>query len=535
MTKKTRLILSILGGLLTALPWWGAPGPLLLISFVPLLLVEEDLGKEDGHLLSVLSFSFIFFFTWNAVVTWWLARIHFSGGMSVIILNASFMSLVFVLYAAIKKNTGGGAVIFLILWTGFEFLHHRGDLSWPWLSLGNGLAVNTGIVQWYEYTGMAGGTLWVLSVNAILFAGIRHYLQCRRVHGNIYPCLLRYRPVLAGTILLLLFVIVPPAISVYMLNSPAEKMNSYGILILQPVLDPYGNKYDGMSNTQRVDQLLLMAESKMHLEPDFIIAPETSVDSVWITGPGNGIIKRIEEFTGRYSGTGMVLGATTFSAVPGSGRSFTTREGDGGNLYEVQNSALYFDSGTFSGVYHKHFLANGVEQVPFQNVFNFLGRLSINMGGVSGSLKAGEGPGVLRSLPPEPLVFGILICFESSYGEYASRMVRKGAEIILVISNDGWFKNTGAYTQHLRLSQVRAIETRRDIVRAANTGISCHISSTGEITESLGWWEEGSLLVYPSANRELTFYARSGDYLGRSALFFSLLMILNLLSGIFRK
>ena len=373
----------------------------------------------------------------------------------------------------------------------------------------------------------------MLIVNAILFAGIRHYLHRRRVAGNIHSPFLQYRAVLFRTTLLLLFVTVPPVISVYMLHKQEEKKSNYGILILQPVIDPYEDKYAGKSNTQRLDQLLHMAERNMHMKPDYIVAPETSVDSIWITGPGNEIIKRIEEFAGRYPGVGMVFGATTFSAVTSPGRSFTTREGDAGDLYEVQNSALYFDSGSLSGVYHKHYLANGVEQVPFQNAFHFLGRLSINMGGVTGSLKAGEGPDVFRSLPPESLVFGILICFESSYGEYTAQMVRKGAEIIIVISNDGWFKNTLAYRQHLRLSQVRAIETRRDIVRAANTGISCHISSTGEITGSLDWWEEGSLLVYPSVNRELTFYARSGDYLGRSALFFSLLMILNLLSGKF--
>ena len=113
MTKRTRLILSITGGVLTAMPWWGAPGLLLLISFVPLLIVEEDLRKENGHLLSVLSFSFVFFFTWNALVTWWMARIHIVGGMSVIILNASLMSLVFVLYAAIKKGPAAGQSYFL--------------------------------------------------------------------------------------------------------------------------------------------------------------------------------------------------------------------------------------------------------------------------------------------------------------------------------------------------------------------------------------------------------------------------------------
>ncbi len=509
-------MLAVSGGLLAALPWWGAPSVLLLICFVPLLFIEEELQKEGGHLFSVLPVSFIFFFSWNLAVTWWIARIHFIGGMSVIILNAAIMSLVFMLYAAIKKGTGAGAAVFVILWAGFEFLHHRGDLSWPWLSLGNGLAGDIRMVQWYEYTGMAGGTIWVLLVNVMLFELIKH--------GHRY---IRFRSLVIRSALFLFILVVPPSVSLYMYNSYKPNDNPVSFLVLQPVMDPYGDKFSG--NSRRLDQLLFMAESNMHMEPDYIVAPETSVDSIWITDGDNEIIFRMGEFMERYPGTGMVIGATTFSKVSRHEKSVTTRVDAQGRFYEVQNSALYFDSGKLSGVYHKHYLANGVEQVPFQEILGLPGRLSLDMGGVSGSMKPGSGPEVFRSqLNDDAPVLGTLICFESSYGEYAAGMVRKGAELIIVISNDGWFKNTGAYRQHLRLSRLRAIETRRDVVRSANTGISAHISSRGDIAGSLGWWEEGALFIRPSLNSKVTFYARTGDFLGRTAVFFSLLMVLNL-------
>jgi apolipoprotein N-acyltransferase len=516
MKNSTRWMLAVSGGLLAALPWWGAPSFLLLICFVPLLFIEEDLQKEGGHLFPVLSISFIFFFSWNLVVTWWIARIHFIGGMSVIILNAAIMSLVFMLYAAIKKGTGAGVAVFVILWAGFEFLHHGGDLSWPWLSLGNGLAGDIRMVQWYEYTGMAGGTIWVLLVNVLLFELIRH---CHRATP--------FRSLLIRSALFLFILIVPPAVSLNLYYSYEQNNNPVRFLVLQPVMDPYGDKFSG--NSQRLDQLLYMAESNMHLEPDYIVVPETAVDSIWITDGDNEKIFRIGEFMAHYPGTGMIIGATTFSAVSPDEKSVTTREDARGRFYEVQNSALYFNSGQFSGVYHKHYLANGVEQVPFQRIFGFAGRLSLDMGGVSGSMKPGPGPEVYRSpVNDDAPVFGTLICFESSYGEYAASMARKGAEVLIVISNDGWFKNTGAYRQHLRLSRLRAIETRRDVVRAANSGISAHISSRGDIAGSLGWWEEGAFIATASKNGKLTFYARTGDFLGRTAVFFSFLMVLNL-------
>ena len=157
----------------------------LLVCFVPLFLVEDDLENYGEGSLSTLPFSFVFFLIWNIIVTWWIARIHLAGGLSVIILNAAIMSLVFFIYSAIKKNSGGGVAIFLILWTAFEFLHHRGDLSWPWLSLGNGLAGDIRIIQWYEYTGMPGGTVWVLLSNIMIYVVICKY-QKQRPPG---PCM----------------------------------------------------------------------------------------------------------------------------------------------------------------------------------------------------------------------------------------------------------------------------------------------------------------------------------------------------------
>jgi apolipoprotein N-acyltransferase len=516
--NSTRLAMTVGGGLITALPWWDFPGILLLVSFIPLLLVEEDVQKKDEGLPAVLFYSFGFFITWNIIVTWWLARIHLIGGISVILLNSALMSLVFMLYSAIKKGTGSGAGILVILWTGFEYLHHSGDLSWPWLSLGNGLAVNAAAVQWYEYTGMTGGTLWVLLVNVMLLAVVKPGFW----HGK------GKQATVFGVILPVILIALPYAVSLHIYRTWDPAAGRYSFLILQPVADPYGDKFSGRTNEQRLDQLLELARKNIYPGIDFIVTPETSVDSIWITDPGNEILGRFREFSSEYPGTGLIVGATTFSSVGCGEQSFTTRINESGELYEVQNSVVYFERGEYSGVYHKHHLANGVEQVPFQEFFSFLRWFSVDLEGVSGSMKAGPGAEVLVWPHHDSITMASLICFESSYGNYAAGMVVRGAEIIVVLSNDGWFRDTGAYRQHLRLSRIRAVETRRDIVRAANTGISCHITSRGDITGSLGWWEQGAVVVHAAANNEKTFYVRSGDFTGRAALFFSFLLILNL-------
>lgn len=518
MTNRIRWTLTISGGILAGIPWWGTYWPFLLICFVPLLLVEDDLRNKGEGSLSVLPFSFVFFLVWNIIVTWWMARIHLVGGISVIIINAALMSIVFLLYAVIKKNTGRGVVIFIILWTAFEYLHHRGDLSWPWLSLGNGLAADVRIIQWYEYTGMPGGSVWVLISNGFIYALIRRYLD-----NLSSPGLHMHIALLTGIL------VFPPAVSLYVFNSYEDVDDKAGFLIVQPVVDPYGDKFSGKSNSQKLDQILNMAERNIEEEVDFIITPETSVDSIWVNHPGDSLISQIKGFTARHPGAVLVMGATSFIYVDRSENAVTARMDDRGAYFEVRNSALYFASGSYLGAYHKHYLANGVEQIPFQRYIRFMERFSVDLGGVSGSLKPGKGPEVFRSPFKDNLITGTLICFESSYGEYAASMAEEGAEIIIVISNDGWFKNTGAYMQHLRLSLIRAVETRRDIVRAANTGISCHISGRGEIIEKTGWWEESSLMVHPARNKSKTLYTRSGNYLGRTAIFFSLLLLLDLI------
>ncbi len=489
---------------------------ILLFSFVPLFFVEDDIQNQQEPALSVLPYSFLFFFLWNLIVCWWMARIHFIGGMSVIILNSVLMCVVFLLFSWVKRSTGGGPLIFAILWIGFEFLHYKGDLSWPWLSLGNGLAGNIRIIQWYEFTGTTGGSLWVLCVNIMLFKVLKSFIK----QGPVMTNYLR-------TILTVCVIIAPVAISHRILNSYIEEDKATGFLILQPGLDPYDDKYTSVSNSDRLDHLLILAENNIRKETRYIVSPETSVDSIWITNPADTLSMKILKFLDQYPGTGMVLGATTFSSVSPEEKSVTTRIDQQGNLFDIYNSALLYFDNSINNVYHKHYLANGVEQIPFQRIFRFLGRLSLDLGGVSGSLKRGKGQKVFRKPGSEYATLGILICFESAYGEYAARMVRDGAEVLLVISNDGWFKNTGAYKQHLKLSQIRAVETRRSVVRAANTGVSCSISQTGEITDQLDWWKEGALPVCANKNDRITFFSLYGDYPGRVALVFSILMVLN--------
>ena len=104
--------------------------------------------------------------------------------------------------------------------------------------------------------------------------------------------------------------------------------------------------------------------------------------------------------------------------------------------------------------------------------------------------------------------------------------MKKGAELIFVITNDGWWKNTPGYRQHLSFARLRAIETRRSVARSANTGISAFINQRGDLIQTTGWWEEAAIKSTLKRNEKMTFYVKYGDYIARISVFVSVLLIL---------
>jgi apolipoprotein N-acyltransferase len=107
------------------------------------------------------------------------------------------------------------------------------------------------------------------------------------------------------------------------------------------------------------------------------------------------------------------------------------------------------------------------------------------------------------------------ICYESVYGEYMGGFINKGAELIFIITNDGWWGNTPGHRQHCSYARLRAIESRRSIARSANTGISCFVNQRGDITQATEYWVPAAIKQTINANSELTFYTEHGDYIAR--------------------
>ena len=164
-----------------------------------------------------------------------------------------------------------------------------------------------------------------------------------------------------------------------------------------------------------------------------------------------------------------------------------------------------------------------------------LEKYAINLGGVVGSLGVDKKIQLFSNNQTDTQI-APLICYESVYGDYVAKMVKMGASVIFVITNDGWWGKTPGYRQHFLFDVLRAIETRRDVAQASTTGISGFINQKGEILQQTKYWEKTALKQNVNLNTYKTYYVKQGDYFGRISSYISVLILLvSIVQGILKK
>ena len=133
---------------------------------------QSTVKKKDNIFL----FSFLTFLAWNSLTTWWVWNSTPAGSIAMILLNSTFMATTFWLYHITRKkifHNKDGFFLLILFFLAFENLHLTWQLNWPWLNIGNVFSHNHTWVQWYEFTGTAGGTIWVLLANILAYRVIK--------------------------------------------------------------------------------------------------------------------------------------------------------------------------------------------------------------------------------------------------------------------------------------------------------------------------------------------------------------------------
>jgi len=522
-------LLSLLSGLLLSFAWFPQGFvALVFIAFVPLLLIEQTVASNPEKYKSLLLFacSYLTFFIWNILVTWWVKNASFGGAAMAILCNALLMTLVFMLFHKTKKRVGGkyAALIFITFWLAWEYFHLNWHLSWPWLTLGNVFADTPSWIQWYEYTGVFGGSLWILTINCLL-ADIfikREKSQKLKVRRGA---------------LALVLIIVPIILSLFV-GFFANKFwkGEIDIVIVQPNIDPYYEKFNGNYDEQ-VIKMLQLASQKVNDQTEYLILPETALpENIWENKmEESSAIQLLRKFLQRFPNLKIVVGASTAKIYQyGEDLSSTARKfGGSEDHYDSYNTGLQIDSSNTIQIYHKSKLVPGVEKMPFPFIFKYLEDFAIDLGGTSGSLGKQDERTVFIS-PNSNYSTAPVICYESIYGEYVAEYINNGAQFISIITNDGWWGNTPGYKQHLKYGALRAIETRKWIARSANTGISCFINPLGEISQPTEWWQPAVISGKIQLSNEKTFYVHFGDYIAKAAVCLALLFYIYSLLFLFK-
>ena len=407
------------------------------------------------------------------------------GSITAFIISSLLMSLAFILFHNVKTVIGNKRGYFALsfFWISIEYLHLHWELAWPWLTLGNVFATIPEIVQWYEFTGVLGGSMWVLVINILLFLW-----SDKRYRWNYKKLILPF------TILLI------PIIISLSLKTDFDEGKTIEVVIVQPNIDSYNESFFN------IDTFISLSESKITESTELLLAPETVLQG---RRDENDLIKysdidKLLNFQEKYPKLNILIGATTRD-----------------NNNNVYNSAIFMSHEKDPLYHHKTKLVPGAEAIPYPSLFNrFKNLFSVELDGAVGHYAKGKDITVFRNEKVDILP---LICYESVFGDV---ITGTKSNIIAIITNDGWWRNTAGHKQHFQYARLRAIEQRKSIIRSANTGISGLINPDGKVVKKTKWNKEIAINVKVSLNEKATFYNRYGDYIGRISSFVAVLLIL---------
>ena len=527
MSLFKQISLAVLSGLLLGAAWLPGFTWIIFIAFIPFFILTENIKKSSykNKKTRIFLLTYLGLFIWNISDTWWIWYASEGGAVAAIVANTLLMAFTYLVFYTLsvfmeKKIAWSGCWMILPVWLSFEYIHNNWELAWTWLNLGNVFAFEPNWVQWYEFTGVSGGSLWILSINILLFQLIRFPAGITKL----------------GIALRFVCILLPIAFSQYLLHVYESKKDSklltQEVLIVQPNIDPYNDKFNGDFQGQ-LQKVYHKVKNKITQKTHYLVLPETFLtESMWENDIENSFSIRFlkDSLLSQFPDLNIIVGASTFYRYGKQEKlSETARAIDNTDVYyDVYNTAIQLNK-TSLQFYHKSKLVPGVERMPYPALFKPLEGLAINLGGTFGSLGTQAERSVFLN-PDKTIGVAPVVCYESIFGEFVTDYVKKGANLIFIITNDGWWRDTPGYKHHLAYARLRAIETRMQIARSANTGISCVIDETGGVHAPQGWWKEGYIVAKVKPNFTQTLYVKWGDVLSKLALITCTILILVCLS-----
>ncbi len=410
------------------------------------------------------------------------------------------------------RSTNNLALAFLLAaaWTTQEWLRGWVFSGWGWNGLGVALHATWPLIQIAEFTGVAGLSFMVAFANVIAITTARRLVLEARTHAM--------RPHFDLTLTMAAIVgVLTFGLRAAQILPPTKPLR---VAAVQSNV-PQSQKFDPQFTKKIFDQFRRLSEIALRSNPppDLLVWPESSMP-----GP---VLEDRESYQF----------VTDLAASTDSDLLLGTIDEQGGRAYNA--ALLVSDGGERVQLYRKLHLVPFGEYVPGRYRVPLLARIVGDQ--VPGDFDAGKDYTVF-SLTNTDVQVAPLICFEDTIGELTRKFVlptdtSPGANLLVDITNDGWFLRSAGSRQHLANAIFRCVETRRPMVRAANTGVTCFVSEFGRVTQILqddtgSTFTEGVLTgeIKVPTEHELTFYTRHGELFAKLCAVITLIGIIAAIS-----
>ncbi|OGU27971.1 MAG: apolipoprotein N-acyltransferase [Ignavibacteria bacterium GWA2_54_16] len=513
-----RFVLALASGILLGASF--PPSPVHAFAYaglIPLLVLLESI---EGW-WRALRYSYLSFLILHILTLYWTGGfvvgkdvwMMIAGG-ALLIVHPLFYVLVMALYFLIRRRLGllQSLAALPFLWVAYEYSHALGEFSFPWITLGNSQAYDLPRIQVAEFTSVYGISFFIVLFNIVGFVLVSKIAAGRWTlrSGGTRFCI---------AVLTVLY-LAPWAYGKISMGRAETTGNTrqVSVGIVQPDFDPWEKWSTGASSRwasydRQMEHLMQATKSLAKDRPDLVVWPETAIP-FRILLPQNEYYLRALRANLDSLQMPLLTGLPSTLFYDSANAPITATRDDVRKIYyDDFNSATLFLPGSPTGaVYRKIVLVPFAERIPYAGTFRFLieplkWNVGIGMWGIGKDTLVFFLP--LRDGSSTTL--SSMICYESVYPNFVREFVRRGAEFLVIITNDSWWGNTSGAYQHASYASFRAVENRRWIVRVANGGISGFVDPTGVIHDETKLYTASTLLGTIEPRHDQTFYARHGD------------------------
>jgi apolipoprotein N-acyltransferase len=528
--RNSQRLLLMLSGLLLGISFPPFPYPCQLLMFVALVPYFYVIEKKKT-LAEINRATYLTFFVFCLITIYWVGSwqkgtdpyLMIAGG-TLLFFNPLLFLIPSTLYYMARRSFGFNfsLIAFPFFWITYEYLYMLTDISFPWLTLGSGLSHFTAFIQIADIIGAVGISVIVVYLNILFY----------KVFLNFRNSSKSYLYYFAGIVIIFAAILL---YGYYRLSTFKVSETRVRVGLVQPNLDPW-DKWENNNLDKSLQEYLTLSREATNKGANLILWPETALNAYLTTMrylPERDSIYNFIRSKGAYLLTGMpdVQFYNSLQKIPNDAKYDKVGE----FYYSIYNGVLLFSPYTLEiQRYGKMKLVPFGEKVPFSNQFPFLAKFFGWSVGISG-WNVGRDTTIFKfnilvkkdsSLEKYDLKVNSLVCYESVYPYFVTDFVRKGADLITIVTNDSWYgKSSGPY-QHKEIAVLRAIENRKSVIQDANGGISCIIDPLGRTLMQSKFFTKTVVVGDVPIQEGETFFAKHPMIIPYVASYFSLIIIL---------